>query len=107
MEAEKAELSEQKREVELERVAAREELAHVQQELMDVIAEKRALEASHVLLQEARARLDTELTILQKEKSSALEQLAQVSPSPPPQHLGAWPLSRRDSRSSAALLCVS
>lgn len=79
MAAEKAELNERKREVELERTAAREELARVQQELLDVTAEKRALEATHIHLQEARGSLEAELSVLQRERTLMLEQLAQVS----------------------------
>lgn len=79
VEADKAELSERKREVELERTAAREELARVQQELLDVTAKKRALEATHFHLQEARGSLDAELSVLQRERTLTLGQLAQVS----------------------------
>lgn len=79
MEADKSELSERKRELELERLAAREELAHVQQELLDVTTEKRALEATHIHLQEAQGCLDAELSTLQRERTLMLEQLTQVS----------------------------
>lgn len=85
MEADKAELSERKRELEIERTTVREELAHVQQELLDVTAEKRALQATHVHLQEARGCLDAELSALQRERTLTLEQLVQVgllSPAP-------------------------
>lgn len=43
------------------------------------MAEKRALEASHIHLQESRVTQDAEYSVLQREKSSALEQHAQVS----------------------------
>lgn len=79
VEADKAELSERKREVEFERTAAKEELARLQQKLLDVTAEKRALEATHVHLQEARGSLEAELSVLQRDKTLTLEQLAQVS----------------------------
>lgn len=79
VETDKAELSERKREVEIERTAAREELVHLQQELLDVMAEKRALEATHIHLQEARGSLEAELCMLQRERTLTLEQLAQVS----------------------------
>lgn len=71
--------------MELERTAAREELARVQQELLDMMAEKRALEATHIHLQEARGSLDAELSVLHRERTLTLEQLAQVgllSPAP-------------------------
>lgn len=64
--------------MELERTAAREELARVQQELLDVMAEKRTLEATHFHLQEARGSLDAELSVLQRERTLTLEQLTQV-----------------------------
>lgn len=73
------ELSERKKDVELERTAAKEELARVQQELLDMTAEKRALEATHIHLQEARGSLEAELSMLQRERTLKLEQLAQVS----------------------------
>lgn len=69
--------------MELERTAAREELARVQQELLDMTAEKRALEATHIHLQEARGSLDAELSMLQRERTLTLDQLAQVSLIPP------------------------
>lgn len=79
------ELSERKKELEFERTAAKEELARVQQELLDMTAEKRALEATHIHLQEARGSLEAELSVLQRERTLKLEQLTQVSlPSPAP-----------------------
>lgn len=90
-EAEKSELGERRREAEQERAAAREELARLQQELLDLTAEKRGLEASHIHLQEARVTLDVEYNLLQREKSSALEQHAQVSRFPPHKMSGCVP----------------
>ncbi len=79
VESKKAEFGERKRDAELERVAAREELARLQQALLDLTVEKRALEASHIHLQESRVTQDAEYNLLQREKSSALEQHTQVS----------------------------
>lgn len=84
LETEKAELGERRREAELERAAARDEASRLEQELLDLCAEKRALEASQSHLQEARHSLERELSLLRREKAQALEQLAQVRPNPPP-----------------------
>lgn len=77
-EGEKAELGERRREAEMERAAAREETARVQQEMMNLLAEKQALESSHGHLQDLCQKLEAELSLLQKENAQALEQHSQV-----------------------------
>lgn len=77
-ESEKAELVERRREAEVERAAAREETARVQQEMMNLLAEKQALESSHSLLKNLCQKLEAELSLLQKENAQALEQHSQV-----------------------------
>lgn len=62
----------------MERAAAREETARVQQELMDLLADQQALESSHSHLQDLCQKLEAELSLLQKENSQALEQHSQV-----------------------------
>lgn len=81
VEAEKAELGERKREAELERSSAREELTQSRQELVDALSEKRVLKAALLHHQEAQENLETQLHLIQREKNAALEQLAQVGPS--------------------------
>lgn len=77
-EDEKTELGERRREAEAERAAAREEVARVQQEMMDLLSEKRALENSHSHWQDLCQRLEAELSLLQKENAQALLQHSQV-----------------------------
>ncbi|KAK0137900.1 Rootletin [Merluccius polli] len=77
-EGEKAELCERRREAESERTASRGEGARLQQQLGDLGAKKRSLEASQHLLQEARERLEEEVCLLQRENARLLEQHAQV-----------------------------
>lgn len=77
-EGEKAELSERRREAEADRAAAREETARVQQEMMDLLAEKQALESSHSHSQDLCQKLEAELSLLQRENTQALEQHSQV-----------------------------
>lgn len=77
-ESEKAELGERRREAEAERAAAREETARVQQEMMNLLAEKQALESSHSHLQDLCQKLEAELSLLQRENAEALEQHSQV-----------------------------
>lgn len=71
----------------MERAAAREETARVQQEMMDQLAEKRALEITHGHLQGVCQRLEAELRLLQEEKAQDLEQHSQVR--------GPWPVKHR------------
>ncbi|KAM8874513.1 uncharacterized protein crocc2 isoform 2-T2 [Spinachia spinachia] len=78
-EGEKTELAERRREAEMERAAGREETARVQREMMDQLAEKRALEITHGHLQDLCQRLEAELSLLQEEKDQALEQHCQVN----------------------------
>ncbi|KAM3850238.1 uncharacterized protein crocc2 [Diretmus argenteus] len=78
-EGEKAELAERRRGAEVERTAAREETARMQQEMMNLVAEKQTLESSHSLLQETRQRLEAQLSLLQKENAQTLEQYSQVT----------------------------
>lgn len=77
-EGEKAELGERRREAEMERAAAREETARLQQEMMNLLVEKQALEGSHSHLQDLCQKLEAELSLLQKENAQALEQHSQV-----------------------------
>ncbi len=90
-EGEKAELSERRREAELERAAAREETARVQQEMMDLLAEKRALESSHSHMHDLCQKLEAELSLLQKEKAQTVEQHSQVRYLRPFTHLSLHP----------------
>lgn len=77
-EGEKTELAERRREAESERAAAREETARVQQEMMNVLAEKQALESSHSHVQDLCQKLEAELSVLQQESVQAEEQQSQV-----------------------------
>lgn len=92
-EGEKAELGERRREAEMERAAAREETARVQQEMMDLLAEKQALESSHSHLQDLCQKLETELSMLQRENAQALEQHSQVRDPRPFTHFSLHPPS--------------
>ena len=92
-EGEKAELSERRREAEVERAVAREETARVQQEMMDLLAEKQALESSHSHLQYLCQKLEAELSLLQKENAQALEQHSQVRAPRPFTHFSLHPPS--------------
>uniref|UniRef100_A0A3B4GVC1 Ciliary rootlet coiled-coil, rootletin family member 2 n=1 Tax=Pundamilia nyererei TaxID=303518 RepID=A0A3B4GVC1_9CICH len=76
-EGEKRELCERRREAEAERAAAREDAARAQKEMMDLLAEKQALESSHSHLQDLCLKLEAELSLLQKEKAQALEKRSQ------------------------------
>ncbi|KAK5930141.1 hypothetical protein CgunFtcFv8_026404 [Champsocephalus gunnari] len=78
-EGEKTQLGERRREAEAERAAAREETARVQQEMMNLLAEKQALESSHSHMQDLCQKLEAELSLLQKESAQAQEQHAQVN----------------------------
>lgn len=77
-EGEKTELGERRREAEVERAAAREDVARTQKEMMNLLAEKQALESSHSHLQDLCQKLEAELSLLQKEKAQALEKHSQV-----------------------------
>lgn len=82
------ELDTRRRGAEAEQAAAREEAARSQTEMMNFLAEKRALECAHVQLQDVCQKLESELSLLQKEKSEALEKCSQVRdhrPFTPPQ----------------------
>uniref|UniRef100_A0A3P8URD3 Ciliary rootlet coiled-coil, rootletin family member 2 n=1 Tax=Cynoglossus semilaevis TaxID=244447 RepID=A0A3P8URD3_CYNSE len=78
-EGEKAELDERRREAEVERAAAREETARVQQEIMNLLAEKQVLDSSHSHMHNLCQKLEAELSLLQREKTQALEQHSQVT----------------------------
>ncbi|XP_034438966.1 rootletin isoform X1 [Hippoglossus hippoglossus] len=78
-EGEKAKLDERRREAEADRTVAREETARVQQEIMNLLTEKQALESSHSHLQNHCQKLQAELRLLQREKAQALEQHSQVN----------------------------
>ncbi|KAI9542517.1 hypothetical protein NQZ68_019199 [Dissostichus eleginoides] len=78
-EGEKTQLGERRREAETERAAAREETARVQQEMMNLLAEKQALESSHSHMQDLCQKLEAELSLLQKESAQAKEQHSQVN----------------------------
>ncbi|KAF3835741.1 hypothetical protein F7725_028299 [Dissostichus mawsoni] len=78
-EGEKTQLGERRREAETERAAAREETARVQQEMMNLLAEKQALESSHSHMQDLCQKLEAELSLLQKESAQAQEQHSQVN----------------------------
>lgn len=62
----------------MERAAAREETARVQQEMMNLLAEKQALDNSHSHLQDLCQKAEAELNRLQKENAQVLEQHSQV-----------------------------
>lgn len=63
----------------MERAAAREEAAGLQQDVMHLLGEKQALESSQHHLQELLQRLEAELSALQRKKAvEALEQQSQV-----------------------------
>lgn len=62
----------------MERAAAREETARVQQDMMHLLTEKKSLEGSHSHLQDLCQKLEAELGLLRKEKTQALEQHSQV-----------------------------
>nr|XP_029501062.1 coiled-coil domain-containing protein 88B-like [Oncorhynchus nerka] len=79
IEGEKAELGERRREAEVEKASAREEMGRLQQELQDLTADRRSLECSYSLLQETNQRLEAELALLQRENNQILEQHAQVN----------------------------
>ncbi|AWP11438.1 putative rootletin-like [Scophthalmus maximus] len=78
-EGEKAELYGRRREAEVERAATREETARVQQEIMNLLAEKQALETSHSHSQSHGQKLEAELHLLRREKAQALEKQSQVN----------------------------
>ncbi|XP_034091518.1 rootletin isoform X3 [Gymnodraco acuticeps] len=78
-EGEKTQLGERRSEAETERAAAREETARVQQEMMNLFAEKQALESSHSHMQDLCQKLEAELILLQKESAQAQEQHSQVN----------------------------
>ncbi|XP_034736357.1 rootletin [Etheostoma cragini] len=78
-EGEKTELGKRRQEAEMEQTAAREETAWVQQEMMNMLAEKQALESSHSHFQDLCQRLETELRLLQTENAQALERHSQVN----------------------------
>lgn len=90
-EGEKAVLGERRREAEGERAAAREETARVQQEMMNLLAEKQALESSHSHLQDLCQKLEAELSLLQRENAQALEQHSQVRDPRPFTHFSLHP----------------
>lgn len=61
--------------------------------MMDLLAEKQALESSHSHLQDLCQKLEAELSLLQKEKAQALEKRSQVRPLtllPTPDALENW-----------------
>lgn len=62
----------------MERAAAREETARVQQDMMHLLTEKKSQESSHSHLQDLCQKLEAELGLLHKEKTQALEQHSQV-----------------------------
>ncbi|XP_013866473.1 rootletin isoform X2 [Austrofundulus limnaeus] len=78
IEGEKTELDKRRRGAEAEQAAAREDAARSQMEMMDFLAEKQALESSHIQLQDVCQKLEVELSLLQKEKSEALEKYSQT-----------------------------
>lgn len=92
-ECEKAELGERRRDAEVERAAAREETARVQQEMMNLLAEKQALESSNSHLQDLCQKAEAELSLLQKEHAQVLEQHSQVRDSRPFTHFSLNPPS--------------
>ncbi|XP_068447240.1 rootletin isoform X3 [Clinocottus analis] len=78
-EGEKTELVGRRREAEMERAVAREETARGQQQMMNLLAEKQALESSYSLSQDLCQRLEAELSLLHEENARALEQHSQVN----------------------------
>nr|XP_057928909.1 rootletin [Doryrhamphus excisus] len=78
-EAEKAQLSDQRREAEAERVSSQEEVSRLLQEKMNLFTEKKALESSHHHLQATCHKLKGDLDLLQKENARNLEQHSKVS----------------------------
>lgn len=62
----------------MERAAAREETARVQQEIMNLLTEKQVLDSSHSHMHNLCQKLEAELSLLQREKTQALEQHSQV-----------------------------
>lgn len=78
IEGEKTDFDKRRRKAESELTAARESASQSQMEMMNFCVEKQALESSHIQLQEACQKLEAELSLLQKEKSEALEKYAQV-----------------------------
>ncbi|XP_028817168.1 rootletin isoform X3 [Denticeps clupeoides] len=78
-EAEKASLGERRRGAELERASVREEVTRLQQELLNMGAEKRTLEASESHLQGVLESLEVQIAQLQREKSQGLAQHTQDS----------------------------
>lgn len=107
MEGEKAELGERRREAEAERAAAREETARVQQEMMNLLAEKQALESSHSHLQILCQKLEAELSLLQKANAQALEQHSQVRDPQPFTHFSLHPPSSHHLGESVLLIAFS
>lgn len=76
----------------MERAAAREETARVHQEMMNLLAEKQALESSNSHSQDLCQKLEAELSVLQKESAQALEQHSQVrDPRPFTHHFSLHP----------------
>uniref|UniRef100_A0AAV2KTB0 Rootletin-like coiled-coil domain-containing protein n=1 Tax=Knipowitschia caucasica TaxID=637954 RepID=A0AAV2KTB0_KNICA len=78
-EREKAELSERRRESEMERSATREEAVRLQQDVMDLLAEKQAQEQSLSHMQRLLQELEAERRLLHTENTQATEQLSQVN----------------------------
>lgn len=78
IEGEKTDFNKHRRKAESELAAARESASLSQMEMMNLCVEKQALESSHVQLQEACQKLEAERSLLQKDKSEALEKYAQV-----------------------------
>ncbi|XP_063747285.1 rootletin [Eleginops maclovinus] len=78
-EGEKRQLGERRREADTERAAAREETARVQQAMINLLAEKQALESSHSHMQDLCQKLEAELSLQQKENAQAQEQHSQVN----------------------------
>lgn len=107
MEGEKAELGERRREAEVERAAAREETARVQQEMMNLLAEKQALESSHSHSQILCQKLEAELSLLQKANAQALEQHSQVRDPQPFTHFSLYPPSSHHLGASVLLIAFS
>ncbi|XP_034387086.1 rootletin [Cyclopterus lumpus] len=78
-EGEKTELGGRRREAEMERAAARVETARGQQEMMNLLAEKQALESSYGHSQDLCQRLEAELSLLHEEHSQVNRQMQTVS----------------------------
>lgn len=66
-EGEKTELGGRRREAEMERAAARVETARAQQDMMNMLTEKQALESSYGHSQDLCRRLEAELSLLHEE----------------------------------------